>query len=337
MARINLGQLVERQFRIPGNAASYRVEDGQIQLLREYFWEAGWSHVRRGRFHRDKGSFFAFDLLFYNRSSGKARFYAMNGDGSLTLWREYAWEPGWTHVVPGNFQAGELTDVLLYNQNTGAARLYAVQDEAVLEPLGQFGWRRGWSHVVAGNFNRDYLSQPLEDLLFCDQSSREAHFYSTDGAGNISFVRQNQWQRNWVHIVPGQFGGSAGFSDLLFYDGGNRLEVYNTQRGASMSLLQRYTDWEPGWTHLVPFKIGGAGRTDLLFYKMGSGKAAFYTNAVQGNPDTQTGDLRLLRQHRWRAGWRQIVPNYMAYQGNVSVEMIFYRDYIFPPRPRPQG
>lgn len=334
MGQMDLGQ-VRPTFNIPGNVARYTLtETGDLESPHEYYWSPGWSHICAGRFHLDSTGDFTSDLLFYNRASGTAGIY----DASLALQREYAWEPGWTHITTGNFGGDPLlTDLLLYNQRTGAARMYLARDGALLEPLWPSGWRRNWSHVVAGRFKNDEGHQSLDDLLFYDQASGEAQFYTTDGGGNIAALRQYQWRQGWAHLIPGRFGGSSGFDDLLFYDQGNRLEIYNLERGASMTRLWQNFNWEPGWTHLVPFKIGGAGRTDLVFYKTGSGQAAIYTNGIQGDGRTQSGELRLLRQHHWRAGWQQITRAYTGPAGNVGVNLIFYRNQIFSSRPRPQG
>jgi len=45
-------------------------------------------------------------------------------------------------------------------------------------------------------------------------------FYTTDGAGNISLLKNHTgWRQSWTHIIPGDFGGS-GRTDLLFYEPG---------------------------------------------------------------------------------------------------------------------
>ena len=45
--------------------------------------------------------------------------------------------------------------------------------------------------------------------------------YTTDGAGNISFLRTHTgWRPSWTHIIPGNFGGRREWTDLLFYEAG---------------------------------------------------------------------------------------------------------------------
>jgi hypothetical protein len=58
-------------------------------------------------------------------------------------------------------------------------------------------------------------------LLFYDPTTPntgEGEFYTTDGSGNIAFLKKHtDWRKTWKLIVPGNFGGND-YTDLLFYD-----------------------------------------------------------------------------------------------------------------------
>ncbi|MBC1198282.1 hypothetical protein H0901_24415, partial [Microcystis aeruginosa BLCCF158] len=71
-----------------------------------------------------------------------------------------------------------------------------------------------WKLIVPGNFGGNNYT----DLLFYDPNTGEGEFYTTDGSGNIAFLKKRtDWRKTWKLIVPGNFGGND-YTDLLFYD-----------------------------------------------------------------------------------------------------------------------
>jgi hypothetical protein len=123
---------------------------GGLSLLRRHRnLGRAWTHVVAGRFGGPGGS----DLLFYDRTSGRAALYAVE-DGRLTPLRELAGlDRGWSHVVGGEFGRGVGADLLLYNRATGIGE-FRVPDEG-----GEFvTYRRylDWPRSSATQFEARY-------------------------------------------------------------------------------------------------------------------------------------------------------------------------------------
>ena len=69
--------------------------------------------------------------------------------------------------------------------------------------------------IIPGNFGG---SGGYTDLLFYDPNAGEGELYTTDGRGGITRLsRYNNWRKTWSMIIPGNFGGSGGYTDLLFW------------------------------------------------------------------------------------------------------------------------
>jgi len=151
------------------------------------------------------------------------------------------------------------------------------------------------------------VAPSLDGLLFYDRDPRtvQGEFYTTDGKGGISLLRQQVgWRTSWTHIIPGKFGGGGTFTDLLFYDAAAGLgQFYKTDGQGGIHLLREQPSLRTGWTHIIPGRFGGTGvSTDLLFYDAAAGLGQFY--AVNG-----PGRISLLKQYTdWRTSWTQIVP-----------------------------
>ncbi len=82
-------------------------------------WSSRWTHVIPGNFG---GSGYT-DLLFYDQQTGDAEFYLSDGSGGLKTIRRIkgGWRKTWTHIIPGNFGGGSITDLLFYERTTGSA------------------------------------------------------------------------------------------------------------------------------------------------------------------------------------------------------------------------
>ncbi|WP_375767157.1 M64 family metallopeptidase [Archangium gephyra] len=169
-----------------------------------------------------------------------------------------------------------------------------------------------------GNFYCDVCSRRIREVLqpFMP-TAREGEFYTTDGQGNLSLLRQHGgWRHSWARIVPGNFGGSS-FTDLLFYDAAaGQGELYTTDGQGNISLLKQHSGWRHSWTHIIPGNFGGSGHTDLLFYDATAGQGELYTTDGQGN-------LSLLKLHNgWRHSWTHIIPG--NFGGSSFTDLLFY-------------
>jgi hypothetical protein len=111
------------------------------------------------------------------------------------------------------------------------------------------------------------LKMASTDLITISPTVGEGEFYTTDGSGNLSFLkRHSDWRKTWQLIVPGNFGGNCA-TDLLFYDPTvGEGEIYTTDGSGNLSFLKRHSGWRKTWQLIVPGNFGGNGATDLLFY-----------------------------------------------------------------------
>ena len=159
-------------------------------------------------------------------------------------------------------------------------------------------WRDDWTHIVAGRFT----ASPYSGLLFYEQSTGVAEFYTTDGNGNISLLKHyDDWPTTWTHIVPGIFGKS-GYTGLLLYDQAAGFgAIYDTDGNGNLILIQQYNDWRTTWTQIVAARFTASTFSSLLFYEQSAGYGEIY--ATDG-----TGAINLLATYSdWRTTWTHIV------------------------------
>jgi len=91
------------------------------------------------------------------------------------------------------------------------------------------------------------------DLLFYDPATGQGEFYTTDGSGNIGFLKAHSgWRRTWSMIVPGNFNGDS-YTDLLFYDPATgQGEFYTTDGSGNIGFLKAHSGWRRTWSMIVP-------------------------------------------------------------------------------------
>lgn len=193
--------------------------NGVLNNLKDHNgWPSRWTHVIPGNFG---GSGYT-DLLFYDAQTGDASFYLSDGLGGIKIAQEIrgGWNKGISHIIPGNFAGGSLTDLLFYTPSTGSAAFYVNDGDAkmkLLKSIKPGEWDKGISHIIPGNF----AGGSLTDLLFYTASEGSAAFYVNDGDAQMQLVRKvnaGGWRTSWTQIIPGNFAG-GNLTDLLFYEG----------------------------------------------------------------------------------------------------------------------
>ena len=262
-----------------GQGEFYSTYLGNISLLKTHtLWRTTWSLIVPGVFSAGPTT----SLLFYDQGAGVGEFYSTDGVGGITLLRSYGdWRNSWTHIAPGNF-GGRQTDLLFYDTNSGDLELYQVEGNGNLtDGQGNYapwraypGWGAGWTHVVPGLFGLSPAANPYTSFLFYNAVTGEARFYTSDGSGNLTLLRDEAWNADHTYIVPGMFGGSE--TDLLFYDAAtNAISVFFEYQGYLLTL--GVGDVPVGiWNHIIPGTYSDWGYSDLLFYDVDSGIGSFY-------------------------------------------------------------
>ena len=201
---------------------------GRISLLKQHTdWPTSWKQIVPGRFRNLPPSHTPVtDLLFYDAAAGTLEFYAINGPGSISLLKRHTgWGSGWTQIIPGKFGGGTgFTDLLFYDAASGKGEFYTTGGHGELFPLNSSpDWRTSWTQIIPGQFKIPPHSPapppaPVTDLLFYDAAAGTGEFYTINGPGRISLLKQHSnWRRTWARIIPGLFalGGSTPKYPLL--------------------------------------------------------------------------------------------------------------------------
>jgi hypothetical protein len=188
---------------------------GRISLLKQHTdWPTSWKQIVPGRFRELPPSPAPVtDLLVYDSAAGTVEFYAINGPGSISLLKRHTgWGSGWTQIIPGNFGgSSSFTDLLFYDAAAGKGEFYTTNGHGELFPLNKYtGWRSSWTQIIPGQFRVPPVSPAppasVTDLLFYDAAAGTGEFYTTDGPGRISLLKQHtDWRRTWARITPGLF------------------------------------------------------------------------------------------------------------------------------------
>ena len=217
---------------------------------------------------------------------GQLAFFSTDGQGGLVSLKDHnGWSSRWTKVVPGNFGGSGYTDLLFYDRRTGDAEFCTSDGSGKVKTIRKVEgrWRTSWTHIIPGNFGGGGLT----DLLFYEGSTGRAEFYINDGNAqfrNIKAIEPGGWKPGTSHIIPGNFGGD-GLTDLLFYSVSEGSAAFYVNEGnANIKLIRKVEagGWRTSWTYIVPGNFGGSGLTDLLFYEGSTGSAEFYGNCSGG-------------------------------------------------------
>jgi len=159
-------------------------------------------------------------------------------------------------------------------------------------------WRRDWTHIVAGKFT----DSPYSALLFYEQSTGVAEFYSTDGRGGISLLKHHEgWRQSWTHIVAGFFGQSSREGILLYDQSAGSGAFYDIDKHGGIVLLREQPEWRTTWTQIIAGKFTKSPRSSLLFYDQNAGFAQFYATDGHG------GIQKLAEYSDWRTSWTRIL------------------------------
>jgi hypothetical protein len=215
-------------------------------------WSRGWTDVIDGYFLSvtpKDGEFQLLEsLLFYNRESGLAQFYEVDGSGLGRQVSSTTWSTGWTHIIAGAFSFRPYTELFFYNSTNGVAQFYTMDGNGGIQQLSNTTWSTGWTHIVPVQL---YLEAP-QSLLFYNSTNGVAQFYKQDTHGNISQVSNATWSTGWTHIV--RVYGLAQYpmmSSLLFYNQhSGAAEFYNVDSNGNIQRVSSPTTWRKSWAFI---------------------------------------------------------------------------------------
>ncbi len=179
------------------------------------------------------------DLIAYDPVAGSLRVYGNSGTGSFAALGNPRTDVGGAvkNMVVGNFDGDTLIDVLLYTPSTGTGRVYEISNAGSISLIKtSTGWSKSWEIILAGNFSAEATSDLVffapstgyilpgqfggtsyADLFLYNPLTGLTKTFSTDGAGNITLLKEVTWRKTWLRIAPGNVNGTS-HTDLFLYD-----------------------------------------------------------------------------------------------------------------------
>ena len=334
----------------PGTGVFFTLTaDGDIRTQRMHSdLNTSWSLIVPGNFTGTPFTdFFCYDRNGGRNGRGYGAFFSNDGNGNLTLLREYDnMDPTWTIILAGNFNGRGYDDLFFYSPHLGPngrglGQIYTNDGTGEITHLKSMrNLNPEWTVILPGNFNND----PYTDFFFYDPYGGRggtglAQFYTNDGAGNLNrLANHNGLPNDWTMILPGQFDGDA-FTDIFVYgpnpdrEGRFRGEFFSSQGNGEMNSLAVMENLNPAWDIIAPGNFNGDQYTDLLFYGTELGRDGRALGQIYSN-DGDGGLTRLRSFNNWHPHWGYIVPG--TYNGDSFTDLFFYDkfvpgpDYLFP-------
>jgi hypothetical protein len=119
------------------------------------------------------------------------------------------------------------------------------------------------------------------NILFYNELNGGIKFYSIDDEGNKSLPKEVQSQKNWTHIIPGNFTGSKQINLFLYSTKTGDASFLTIKKSGGFKEI-KHPGWHKGWKEIVPGNFTDSKYTDLLFYNKVNGDAEFYTTNSEG-------------------------------------------------------
>ena len=211
-----------------------------------------WTHVVPGYW----GPSGYMGLLFFDQTTGNARFYDSSATGALSLLKAHSgWRTSWTHIVPGYFAspavwnnvtvAETYTQLFFYSPSEQQAQVWTSDGTGAITLYKSltYGSIGTWTHVVSGDFCVNSDNDQYSDILFYNSStgSWALHYtrFATVGGGTqlLSGTPSAALPAGITAIVPGNFGGS-GMCDVALFTASTGALSFRTLSGDSSPVLQ---------------------------------------------------------------------------------------------------
>jgi hypothetical protein len=158
-------------------------------------------------------------LFVYDKSSGSVAFFSTDGLGNLSVIKEYKnWSKTWDIIIPGKFSSSYYSDLFFYDKSSGSVAFFSTDGLGNLSVIKEYkNWSKTWDIITAGAFRNYYYL--FSDLFFYDKSSGSVAFFSTDGLGNLSVIKEyKNWSKTWDIIITRELAFSPNYDCILLYD-----------------------------------------------------------------------------------------------------------------------
>src|SRR5437660_5628301 len=92
----------------------------------------------------------------YDSNAGAAEFYTTDFLANISQLSSSTYSKGWTHIVPGDFAAGNSNSALLfYNSSSGLAQFYSTDGQGGISQLSSHTHSNRWKHIVTGHLHSE--------------------------------------------------------------------------------------------------------------------------------------------------------------------------------------
>lgn len=204
-----------------------------------------------------------------------------------------------------------------------SAKLVRIDAQGAVQTIRSHnGWSKKWTVVVGLELGKSWTS-----LLFYDRRSGAAKLHHVGSDGSLKLVREYVpfdadvfSVGRWTHLVPVDLSGATDRAEVLAYDRESGMAaIFQLTQAGELERCARFK-WKPVWDEIVAGRFGGGGMTDVLVYSRYTGEA----KVVRLSPT----DAEVVRAHRWRHSWTQIVPGRFATASGAYDDLLLYRRMV---------
>ena len=93
-------------------------------------------------------------LLFYDRAAGLGELWATDGQGGISLVKQYPqWRKTWDLIIPCALSGDVINGLVFYDRAAGLGKLYATDGNGNLHLVSRHAdWSHDWRAIVGGTF-----------------------------------------------------------------------------------------------------------------------------------------------------------------------------------------
>lgn len=206
----------------------------------------------------------------------------------------------WTQIVPGSFSGDGKDEVLFYAKASGRYEVYQLTSDGTIGTRMQKGtYSTRWDQIVAMDVDGD----GRDERMFYEAATGDYLVYRVNDEGRLAGrLSSGRYSKNWSSIEAGNIDTRDADDEIFFYRKGDGLyRYYNLASDGSIRNRFRAGNYSTGWSQVVMVDYSPSLQgTELLLYRSGDGRAAYYELSNAGAASNPTSA-------RYSSGWSQIV------------------------------
>jgi hypothetical protein len=232
------------------------------------------------------------DLVWYNKVSGQAYLWKMNG-GTATAFNSIGTVPlDWSIVAGGDFGGDGKTDLVWYNKVTGHTYLWQMNGHTATSttPIALVG-DLAWQIQATGDTDGDGKA----DMIWQNQSTGAVYVWRMNGSTMLSTLPvATVGDLDWRILGARDFNGD-GKSDLLWKNKVTGQVYVWIMNGAAYTPVLVTTVGDLNWKVVAGGDFNADGRSDLVWHHSSTGQVYLWTmnggTILSVLPVTTVGDL----------------------------------------------